>query len=228
MSRPRPTDRVPAGRGGRAWLALAVGIGLVLPTGPLVAQELSGVALDPEGGPLADVPVVLHRVGTGGGALVGTDTTGPAGEFRFQLPARDSSVYFAALRYEGSLYIGPATRAGEEPLTGYLLQVGPDAEVGAVATALADPGAPPPATARPVPAQSTDAGAIWLVTVLAVSAAAVFLYTAPRYRRRRTREALVEVAGIENELDTVELSAGERRRLEERRDRLKEQLAPRD
>lgn len=223
MSRPGPTGRAP-GRP-RRLLALAVAIALAGPGG-LAAQELAGVALGPGGEPLTDVPVVLHRVGTAGGALAGTDTTGAAGEFRFRLPA-DSSIYFAALRYEGSLYIGPAVRAGDEPQTEYVLQVAPGAEVGAVGTALSNAAAPAPATARPAPA-STDAGAIALVTVLALTAAAVFLYTAPRYRRRRTREALVEVAGIENELEAAELGPDERERLEARRDRLKEQLAPRD
>jgi hypothetical protein len=62
-----------------------------------------------------------------------------------------------------------------------------------------------------------------------VAAAAVFVFTAPRYRRRRTRDALMEVAGIENRLARAadELSDEERERLQTRHDRLKEQLAPR-
>ncbi len=69
-----------------------------------------------------------------------------------------------------------------------------------------------------------------LVVLLALAAAATFMYTAPRYRRRRTRETVMEVAGIENQLagPEAELSPEERQRLEERRARLKEQLAPRD
>ncbi|NIQ56401.1 MAG: hypothetical protein GWN85_23900, partial [Gemmatimonadetes bacterium] len=58
------------------------------------AQELAGVALGPDGEPLAGVPVVLHRVGGGSGAFVATDTTTEEGGFQFALAA-DSAVYFA-------------------------------------------------------------------------------------------------------------------------------------
>ncbi len=219
------------GRVGPLTAALAVSLAL-LAAAPLAAQEVAGVALGPDGNPLAGVAVVLHGVGAGGGAMAGVDTTGAAGEFRFQLPAQDSSVYFAALRYEGSLYVGPAIQAGGDPVTGYVLQVSPSSEAGAVGAAMGNPMTPPPATARPGPGSrsSTDAGAIWLVAILALSAAGVFVFTAPRYRARRTREAVMEVARIENRLagSAADLSDAERQRLEEQRDRLKEQLAPRD
>ena len=218
----------------RAWagrLTLALGIILAF-AGPGAAQEVAGVALGPDGDPLAGVTVVLHGVGAGGGAMAGVDTTGPAGEFRFDLPARDSAVYFAALRYEGGLYVGPAIQAGGAPVTGYVRPGSPSSEAAAVGAALTSPRTPPPTAARPGPAApgSTDAGAIALVAVLALAAAGVFLFTAPRYRERRTRDAVLEVARIENRLagPPHDLPDGDRRRLEERRDRLKEQLAPRD
>lgn len=201
-----------------------------------VAQGLSGVALDPEGAPLVGVPVLLHRVDAAGGAMAGTDTTGPDGAFGFRLESADSALYFAALRYEGQLYVGPGTPAGSEPVTDYVLQVSPSTEVGAVGAAMTGPpggGAGAPAPARPARTTrsggSSDAGAIWLVALLALAAAAAFIYTAPRYRRSRTRDALMELAGIENRLaqPSSALSAGEREELEERHARLKEQLAPR-
>ena len=196
------------------------------------AQEIAGVALGPDGAPLVEAPVVLHRVGMGGGAVAGRDTTGPNGEFRFPLATGDSSVYFAAVRYQDRLYVGPAAQGGGEPVTGYVLQVGPESEIGAVGAALGGAG-PPPARARPSQATrqtGSDTGALLLVSLLALSAAAAFIVTAPRYRRRRTREAVIEVAGIENRLDDPDqgLGADERERLEARRDQLKEQLAPGD
>jgi hypothetical protein len=174
--------------------------------------------------------VVLHRVGMAGGALAGTDTTDAEGAFRFPLEAPDSALYFAAVRYGESLYIGPVTGAGGAGISEYVLQVSPGSEVGAVGAALGNPG-PPPAAARPAQAarqSGSDAGALWLVGLLALTAAAVFVYTAPRYRRRRTRDAVIEVAGIENRLadPSGALSPEDRERLQERRDRLKEQLAP--
>lgn len=232
-SRPARHERArPGATPPGAGSVLALGFALLLPAGT-AAQAIEGVALGPTGAPLDGVPVVLHRIGTTGGAMAGTDTTGSAGEFRFVLEAQDSAVYFAAVRYEGSLYIGPAIQAGADPLTEYVLQVSPEAEVGAVGSALSGGGMggmpQQPAAARPSRATggSSDVGALWLVSLLALAAAGVFVYTAPRYRERQSREALVEVAGIENRLaDESQLSADERARLEERRDRLKEQLAP--
>lgn len=223
------TDRRPGP--GHGALALAIALCLGADVGTAAAQEILGVAIGPDGEPLAEVPVVLHRVGMGGGALAGTDTTGADGAFQFPLEAGDSALYFAAVRYEGNLYIGPVTGAGGAAVSEYVLQVSPSSEVGAVGAALGDPGPPPPAAARPgrsTPASGSDAGALWLMGLLALTAAGVFVYTAPRYRRRRTRDAVLEVAGIENRLaDPSEtLSPDEREELRERRDRLKEQLAP--
>ncbi|MDX1674649.1 MAG: hypothetical protein R3314_07645 [Longimicrobiales bacterium] len=198
-------------------------------TVPAAAQQLTGAAVGPDGEPLADVTVVLHRVGAQGGAIAGTDTTDANGIFGFQLPP-DSAVYFAALRYRDGLYIGPAAQAGDDPVTGYVLQVSPETEIGALGSQLTGPTGP--AGGQAVPSRVTrqtgnDAGALWLVSILALTAAAIFVFTAPRYRERRTRDAVIEIAGIENRLAEVDaVDADERARLEDQRDRLKEQLAP--
>lgn len=193
------------------------------------AQELTGVALGPDGEPLTDHVVVLHRVGGGGGAFVATDTTGARGEFSFPLPAEDPALYFAALRYDGRMYIGPAAEGGGEPVAGYVLSVDPGSEAGAVASALSSQ------SARPTPARasaqvgapaSSDAGAFLLVGLLALTAAGIFIVAAPRYRRQRTRDALIELARIENALAAPDVQ--ERARLEADRDRHREWLAPRD
>lgn len=210
--------------------SVAWALALLVVAGPLTAQEVTGVALDPDGQPMVDAPVVLHRVGGGGGAMAGVDTTGPEGAFRFTMAAGDSAVYFAAVRYEGRLYVGPAIQAGPEAVTGYVLQVGPASDIGAVGAALSGAAAPPRTAARPATARGGgDTGALWLVSLLALTAAAAFVLTAPRYRQRRTRDAVIEVARIENRLagPADELSPEDRQRLKERRDRLKEQLAPR-
>lgn len=208
-------------------LALMATGGALLPTAAM-AQELTGVALGPDDEPLAARAVVLHRVGGGGGAFVATDTTDAEGGFRFELEPGESGVYFAALRYEDGMYIGPAIEAGGDPVTGYILRVEPGSEAGAVASALARPG-PVPAAARPGAVTGgggvSDAGAFLLVGLLALTAAVAFVLAAPRYRRRRTRDALVRLAAIEN---TLTEDAGEDRpRLQATRDRLRKQLAPR-
>lgn len=214
-------------------------LGLVMLSAWLVpqraaAQDLNGVALGPDDAPLAATPVVLHTVGGGGGAFVATDTTDAEGRFRFELEPAATGVYFAALRYEDGLYIGPAVEAGAEPVTDYVLRVEPGSEAGVVASALNRPG-PMPAQARPA-AQTTgggtgsDLGAILLVTLLALAGAATFVAAAPRYRRRRTREALIQLATAENALaETTPAGSApaDRARLEDTRDRLRKQLAAR-
>ncbi len=206
-------------------LALTASATLALPAG---AQELTGVALGPDGQGLAEVPVVLHRVGGGGGGFVATDTTDAEGGFRFALESADTAIYFAALRYDGRMYIGPALEAGGEPVSDYILQVEPGSEAGAVASALSGTG-PAPMPARPAQAAGgggSDTGALLLVGFLALASVAAFLYAAPRYRQRRTRDAVIQLAAAENALadgpdpeDTA--------RLEATRDGLRSQLAPR-
>ena len=196
---------------------------------PAASQEIAGMAVGPEGQPLVGTPVVLHRVGGEGGAFVATDTTAENGTFRFGIEPPDSAIYFAAIRYEGRLYVGPAARAGMEPVTGYVLRVEPGTEVGAFGTGIAGPATPAAVSAVSTRAAgSNDTGAVLLVALLALSTVAVFIVAAPRYRRRRTREALVEVATVENRLAGGEPGdPAERGELEARRDALRELLAPR-
>lgn len=209
-------------------LALVV-LFLALLAGGAVAQELTGVALAPDGEPLAATPVVLHRVGGGGGAFIASDTTDAEGGFRFYLEPAETGVYFAALRYDEGIYIGPAIEAGGDAVTDYVLRVEPGSEAGAVASALARPG-PLPTAPRSTAltgggGSASDPAAFLLVGLLALAAAAAFVVAAPRYRQRRTRDALIRLANVENSLS--EAAGEERPRLVETRDRLRKQLAPR-
>jgi hypothetical protein len=171
--------------------------------------------------------VLLHRVNEAGGALAATDTTDAAGRCDFELDGNDQSAYFAALRFEDEIYMGPPVQGGQT-ITDYVLEVSPSSSISAVTGAMG--GGMPPAqnpTRPPASGGSSDVGALWLVGLLAIGAAAAFVLTAPRYRRRRTREALVELGTLESRLvGDEELSDSERQRLAARRARLKEQLAP--
>ena len=198
------------------------------------AQEIAGVAVDAAGQPLAEVPVALHRVGGGGGASVAAATTDADGRFRFTIEALDSAVYFVAMRHDGRMYIGPPARGGAERVSGYVLRAAPEAEAGAVASALSgEAGGPlppdhPPLGAAQGPgpgAPGGDTGAAWLVVVLAVVVAAVFVTTAPGYRRRRRREMVMELARIENRLAAAGPETDSAADLR-RRDALRERLAP--
>lgn len=207
---------------------LATGHALAVPT---AAQEIAGVAMDSAGRPLTGVPVALHRVGGGlGGATVASATTGDEGRFRFEIEAVDSAVYFVAMRHDGLMYIGPMARGGVERVTDYVIQAAPETEAGAVASALS--GVPPAPMTAPVgapgrPGQTPDAvgtGAAWLVAILALVVAAIFLATAPGYRTRRRRELVIELARLENRLAAEPGSEAEADR--RRRDALRERLAP--
>lgn len=197
------------------------------------AQEIAGMAVDAEGRPLPEVPVALHRVGGGGGATVATGATDADGRFRFAVESEDSAVYFVAMRHGEQMYMGPPARAGAERVIDYVVRADESSEVGAVTSALTGGGARPltPASGRPgaVPSGGEAGGgavAVGLVAVLALAVAAVFVTTAPGYRRRQRRGLLIELARIENRLAAADPSAAaeEDRRL---RAALRERLAPR-
>lgn len=213
------------------WLVMA-GAFLLLPV-PGAAQEVAGTAVGPHGEPLADVVVALHRIGDMGGANVASVTTDADGRFRFQVDVPDSATYFAAMRYNDRMYIGPPAMAGVERITDYLLVVDPAAEAGAVAGALSGqmggqgqaPGGQRPGGVTGGAGGGTTDMALLMVGLLALTAAALFMFTAPRHRRRRTRDALVELATVENEL-AASPEDDERQRLLGRRHQLRRQLAP--
>lgn len=217
-----------------ARLAAGAALSVLLLPASAASQEVHGVALDPRGEPLTGVVVALHRIGdTGPGANVASVTTDADGRFHFEIETPDSAVYFAAMRYGDRMYIGPPAMAGVERVEDYVLAADPAAEAGAVAGALSGQGAggmfPGQAVGQappPSPASRDGGQAILLVVgLVALMAAALFLVTTPRYRRRRTRDALVELATLENRLADGS-SAQDQTEMALRRDQLRERLAP--
>ncbi len=206
----------------------------VLWASPAAAQHLAGIARGPDGEPLPDVTVAIHKVGAGGGEAVATGSTAADGTFRFDIPMADSALYFGAIRYNGSMYLGPGVRGGQGPVDDYIIQVGPDAEAGAVASALsgggiagdAGSGAGMPAAGGRAPISANGAaGAALLVAFLAMATAGIFVAAAPGYRRRRTRDELIEIARLQTGLESAE--AGPEKEAMERKIRaLKERLLP--
>jgi hypothetical protein len=209
---------------------------LMATPGAAAGQEVQGVALDPDGDPLPGVVVALHRIGDmGSGANVASVTTDEAGRFRFEVEVADSALYFAAMRYADAMYIGPPAMAGVERVEDYVLRAEPSAEAGAVASALSRQpgmgmgrGMPAGAVQAPGVGATGQGGtdiALIVVALLALAAAGLFITTAPRYRRHRTRDTLIEVATLENRLAEDPLP-DERAELERRRDQLRSRLAP--
>jgi hypothetical protein len=204
---------------------------------PIGAQEVRGVAVDAEGRALPGVVVALHRVGDTGGDNVASVTTDVEGRFHFQVETRDDAIYFAAMRIDGRMYIGPPAMAGAERVSGYVLAADPDAEAGALASMMAQEGAgtggfgaqPGSATRGGTGTGGAGGGAdagLLFAGILALLSAGVFMVAAPRYRRRRTRDALYELATVEEAL-AGEPEAADRPELLRRRAELRGRLAPR-
>lgn len=205
--------------------------GLAAPAA-LAGQEIAGHAVDEAGAPLPEVPVALHRVGGGSGATVDATTTDEDGRFRFVIQQQDSALYFVAMRHDDRLYIGPPARGGAEIVSDYQLRADPANEAGAVASALSRgpesaPGGGPAGMAGGA-GRATGSAAAWFVALLALVVAGVFIATAPGYRRRRQREALMELAAIEDRLDAAGSDSAEREGERDRRRRaaLRQRLAP--
>lgn len=91
--------------------------------------ELSGrVVLGADSAGVPDLEVSLHRITPGGGGVIESVRTDPAGGFRFGLPAVDSAeaastVYLAATRYREILYFGRAIHLSADPRDDYLIEV---------------------------------------------------------------------------------------------------------
>ncbi len=223
----------PRRRGVQAVLAALATLVLA---GAGAAQEIAGRAVDAAGNPLPDVPIALHRVGGGSGATVATGVTDADGRFSFSVEAPDSAVYFVAIRHDDQMYIGPPARAGADRVSDYVVRADEGSEVGAITSALsgggARPAAPVPRADRARTEGGAGAAAIALVTLLALAVAAVFVTTAPGYRRRQRRGLLIELARIENRLAAADHSDADRAdadRADDRRRResLRARLVPR-
>lgn len=99
-----------ARRHATTWLVLLLlGAGGLHAQGPLVR----GRVLGPDGTPLPDTRVVLHRVVGMGGATIAEAQSDAAGRFTIAADSAPdpAAVYFLAARYEGELYIGEAFQA---------------------------------------------------------------------------------------------------------------------
>lgn len=173
---------------------------------------LQGRAIDPEGRPVAGAEIVLHRVGGGGGTRLATDTSDADGAFALiAAEAPDTaSVYFAATRREGQLFVGPFVRPPFDDAP-YELTVG-----GQPFTM----DTPVPATAMPpaVRAPSNRRGALILLPVLGLIVAAAFALS--RLGGRPERRLLLQLAVIDEEAGSAPLTPERQRE----RDRIVERL----
>jgi len=173
---------------------------------------ITGRAISPQGGPVAGLEVLLHRVNAAGGAQLGSVTTDSTGAFSLtaQADPDTSAVYFAAARFNEELYIGPFVREpdGSEP---YMLVVGGEP---------VQLGAPIPTSMPPVaPGGSPRRQLLILLPMLGllgVAAWAMIQAARPPTRRR----ALIRLAALDEQIGEL----GGDPQLESERERIMERL----
>lgn len=203
---------------------------------PAAAQDtdgrLQGRVLGPEGEPVAGAAVALHRITDAGGADLASVTTDEDGAFVFDLSeAPSDAVQFAAVRYRGSLFVGPMVEGSRPAAAPYEIRLRDGMPEGAIV--LADGDVLPPATAGgagmplatgsrvtvPDPPSPARAAAVLFLIFGAGAGLAVLL--SRRGGRRRRRELLVQIALLDEKMSSDEPSArSERSALLRERSRL--------
>lgn len=169
---------------------------------PLSAQELRGVVVDSANVPVVAETVMLHNVAPSSGSVLGQTLTDSAGAFVFPdvAAAPEGSVYFAAVRRDGRLYIGPMLRAPLADVTpGYRIEIGPGGRM---------PELGPAASSPPVsPSRGEGGGPTLLLIPLgaAVLIAAWFVLRPQSVRSRR--RLLIDLAELDERHASAEAAS---------------------
>jgi hypothetical protein len=158
------------------------------------SPTLRGKIVDPEGRPVTGLPVSLHHVSETGGVEGGSAVTDREGHFEIDLDETggdEGGVYFAASRFDGSLYMGEPFRTVAEIPDPYQIVIG----IGGIG------GGP----AMPMPSGESDSRGLGIVILVAALGLVAVLIPFWRGRRgpRAVRALLAELA----ELDEHQLSA---------------------
>lgn len=194
--------------------AILLSLAAALPTQAQTTNTITinGRAINPQGGAMPGLEVLLHRVDAAGGAQLGSVTTDSTGAFSVtaETDPDTSAVYFAAARYNDELYIGPFVREGDARQP-YILEVGGQP---------VDLGAPLPASMPPVsPGDSPRRQLIILFPLLGLLGLAIwFIVQAARPPTRR--RAIIRLAALDEQIADV----GGDPQLESERERILERL----
>ena len=166
---------------------------------------LAGRVLGPDGEPVADQTVVLHRVAGGAGATVAQAVSDASGNFalRFDAPDIDGdAAYFVAARWQGELYLGPPFRTPVDSAADYTMQVGVPGTSASVllgsGQASNGPAPQPAATSDPFPYRT------WLLLIiplLVMALATGYFLTRGRGADRR-RRMLLEIAQLDDTFES--------------------------
>lgn len=198
-----------------AIIALGFLAGAAAPAASQSTREvrIEGRAIDPQGQPVADLEILLHRVDAAGGSSLDAATTDSTGAFSVSAESAvdTSAVFFAAARYNDELYIGPFLRETDGG-TPYILVVGGEpVNLGAPG----GPGILPPVSPGEGPRRQLLV-LLPLTGLLGVAAWALARGVRPDARRR----AIMRIAAIDEDL----AEGGADAQLQSERDRLMERL----
>ncbi|HKJ93641.1 MAG TPA: hypothetical protein VJ957_10745, partial [Longimicrobiales bacterium] len=190
---------------------------------------LRGVVMGADG-PVANLPVALHRVmPDGSGTMLDQTQTDTAGQFTFDVAlTADSAVYFAATRIGDNLYVGPAIK-DFLPTGPYVIDVGPDAQ------AIPMGGGGPPGTSGLASGPEVGTGGAyghgWMgLLAIVVAGVVIALLTWSRRPRmsaeERKRSRLLRLAALEEEHAgrVGTLDPAEQAQYEAQRDQLRDEL----
>lgn len=190
------------------------------------AGTLTGAVVDTAGKPVSDQVLTLHRVNSGGGAMVDTARTDVQGRFTVGVPAESdtTALFFVATRWQGQLYIGAPFRP-PVPAGTYTVTVGVNpVQMGPASGAGGEPGGGMggAAPAQPVAQPASTAATRWFLAIIlglvALVAIAYALLAALRERtQQRRRELMAAIAELDERTERAEpaeVSALERERAE--------------
>jgi hypothetical protein len=176
------------------WVRLVLGlfaVPLLVGTGLAQGPILRGQVVDPDGLPVTGITVSLHHVTDSGGSEVGRAVSDQEGRFEIALVGEgNGGVYFAATRFDGTLYMGEPFRTLAEASADYRILIGAGGITGGSA---AGPALQPPGS----PGDRQGRGAVALL--LAAIGIAVVLFPLLRLRRGplAVRTVLAELAELE-------------------------------
>lgn len=158
----------------------------LLGVGELSAQNtLRGRVIDGTNNPVPNIEVLLHRVTTGSGARVDTDTSDAMGAFTLTAPADSdsSAIYFVAIREGGELFMGEMQRLPFPDTLEYIVEATDPVDLGA-------------ATSAPIPPAPEDRRAGLYVVLGGVLLLAAILFFVLRRRPPEHRRLLVQLAQL--------------------------------
>ena len=196
-------------------LLVATAAVLVTATALSAQTKIPGKVIDPEGKPVSGIEVLLHGVGEKSGSQIDKDTTKSDGSFQVNVNTPDPNlVYFVAVVWNGQLFVGDMMRPPFPSNQEYIVQVG----VNPVDLGQSQQNAAPPPSPQEQQKDRSNGIIVVIVAVVVISLAGFLLW---RRRPPAHRRVLVQLARLEDEIESHPDDARLQKRRAELRTRLR-------